>query len=106
MLCFHGGSCHCVGLVAGYVRNVGCFLILALPSGMVNVVSAGVAIQEVEVYCPCVGMWLPYRTTLSATVLVPLVVSAAPCSSAWFHCVAAGFLLVIRKDPGCKDPFL
>ena len=38
--------------------------------------------QEVEVYFPRVGMWLPYRTTLSATVLVPLVASAAPCSSA------------------------
>ena len=49
---------------------------------MVNVVSAGVEIQEVEVYFPRVGMWLPCRTTLSATVLVPLFVSAASCSSA------------------------
>ena len=44
MLCFHGGSCHCVGLVAGYVMNVGDFLILALPSVMFNVISAVVAI--------------------------------------------------------------
>ena len=45
MLGFHGGSCHCVCLVAGYVRNVGGFLILALPSGMVNVISAGVSVE-------------------------------------------------------------
>ena len=67
-------------LVAGHVRNVGRFLVLALPSGVVNFVYAGVAVQEVEVYFPCVGMWLPCRTTLSVTVLVPLVVSAASCS--------------------------
>ena len=82
MLRFHRGSCHCVCLVAGHVRNVGRFLVLALPSGVVIIVSAGVSIQEVKVYFPRVGMWLPCRTTLSATVLVQLVVSAAPCSSA------------------------
>ena len=50
MLHFHQGSCHCVCLVAKHVRNVGRFLVLELPSSVVNVVSAGVAIQEVEVY--------------------------------------------------------
>ena len=29
----------------------------------------------------CVGMWLPCRPTLSSPVLVPLIVSAAYCSS-------------------------
>ena len=81
MLSFHRGSCHCVCLVPGHVRNVGCFLVLALPSCMVNLISAGVAIQYVEVYFPCVGMWLSCCPTLSTTVLVPLVVSASPCSS-------------------------
>ena len=33
-------------LVAGYVRNMGVFLILALPSRMTNVISAGVAVEE------------------------------------------------------------
>ena len=69
-------------LVAGHVRNFGRFLVLTLPSGVVNVVSKVVAIQEVEVYFPRVGLWLPCRTTLSAVALVPLVVSAAYCSSA------------------------
>ena len=45
MLCFHGGSCHCMCLPVGYVWNVGGFLILALPSGMVNVISARVTIE-------------------------------------------------------------
>ena len=82
MLYFHRGSCHCVFLVAGHVRNVGHFLVMALPSGVVNFVAARVAVQEVEVYFPCVGMWLPCCSTLSATVLVPLVVSDDLCSSA------------------------
>ena len=47
MLGFHRGSCHCVCLVAEYVRNMSVFLILALPSVMVNVVSEGVAVEVV-----------------------------------------------------------
>ena len=54
MLCFRGGSCHCVGLVVGYVKNVSGFLILALPSGMVNVISTGVAVESFKIYFPCV----------------------------------------------------
>ena len=45
MVCFHGGSGHCVCLIAGYIGKVGGFLILALPSGMVNVISAGVTVE-------------------------------------------------------------
>ena len=102
MMRFHRGSCHCVCLVAGHFRNVGRFLVLTLPSGVVNVVSAGVAIQEVEVYFPRVGMWLPCCTMLSAATLVPLVFSAASCSSAvvtlvggWASSAASVGLLVV-----------
>ena len=82
MLRFHPGSCHCVCPVEGHVLNVGRFLVMALPSGVFNIVYAGVAIKEVEVYFPRVRMGLPCRTTLSAVALVPLVVSSASCSSA------------------------
>ena len=89
MLRFHQASCHCVCLVAEHVRNVGRFLVLAFPSGVVNVVSTGVAIKEIEVNFSRVGMWLPCRTTVSAVALVPLVVFSAYCSSAVVPLVGA-----------------
>ena len=77
MLCFHRSTCHGVCLVTGHVGDVRRFLVGVLPYGVVNVVSAGVTIQEVKVDFTRVRMWLPWRTALSAAALVPLVVSVA-----------------------------
>ena len=89
MLRFHQSACHGVCLVAGHVGDVRCFLVRALPSGVVVVVLVGVTIHEVKVDFPCVIMWLPWRTALSAAALVPLVVSAASSTSALVPLVGA-----------------
>ena len=90
MLCFHRSACYSVCLVAGHVGNMCRFLVRALPSGVVNVVPAGVTIQEFKVEFPCVKMWLSWHTVLSAAALVSLVVSAASFPSALVPLVGSG----------------